>query len=57
MKLVSFIRLVLFLLSIVALTMIIPLIVAFAYGEVSVYGAFLIPILSCIFLCISCSAN
>ena len=50
MKLVSFIRLVLFLLSIVALTMIIPLIVAFAYGEVSVYGAFLIPILSCIFL-------
>ena len=50
MKLVSFVRLVLFLLSIVALTMIIPLIVAFAYGEVSVYGAFLIPILSCIFL-------
>ena len=50
MKFFSFVRLLFILLSVVAISMFIPLIVAFVYGEVSVYSAFLIPILSCISL-------
>ena len=50
MKFFSFVRLLFILLSVVAISMLIPLAVAFAYGEVGVYVPFLIPILSCISL-------
>ena len=50
MKFFSFVRLLFILLSVVAISMLIPLGVAFAYGEVGVYVPFLIPILSCISL-------
>ncbi|MBQ1983869.1 MAG: TrkH family potassium uptake protein, partial [Spirochaetaceae bacterium] len=50
MKFFSFVRLIFILLSIIAITMLIPLVVAFVYGETSVYSAFLIPISSCLFL-------
>ena len=50
MKFLSFVRLLFILLSIIALTMLIPLATAFFYGESSVYSAFLIPICSCLLL-------
>lgn len=50
MKSLAFIKLIFLLLSIIAITMLLPTGVAFFYGESSVYSAFLIPILSCLVL-------